>query len=114
MVGKNFYEILGVSEDATEEEIKSAFKRLARKYHPDVARMDKKEAEEMFKKIASAYDILSDETRRRIYDQSIKYGGFHVRPQPKYDWVYLAYIDAYAWFPRYARVWNEHHDVMYR
>ncbi|MFQ5816177.1 MAG: DnaJ domain-containing protein [Candidatus Hydrothermarchaeaceae archaeon] len=114
MVMKTLYEILGVSEDASEDEIKFAFKRLAKKYHPDVAKMDKDEAEEEFKRIAAAYEVLSDEAQRRMYDHSFKYGGFRVGPQPVYEWVYLTYMDSYGWFPRYARVWNEHHDVMYR
>ncbi len=114
MVTKTFYEILGVDEDAPEEEIKYAFKKLAKKYHPDVAEIDKKEAEEEFKKIAAAYAVLTNEAQRRKYDQSLKYGGFQMQPQPKYEWVYLAYMDSYGWFPRYARVWNDHHDMMYR
>lgn len=114
MVTKTLYEVLGVSEDASEEEIRSAFRRLAKKYHPDVADIDKERAEEVFKNIAAAYDVLSNPAQRRVYDQSSKYGGFEVRPQPRYEWVYLAYVDDYAWFPRYAREWNEHHDVMYR
>ncbi len=113
-MGKTYYDVLGVSEDASKEEVKAAFKRLAKKYHPDVAEIAKKEAEEMFKKIAAAYDVLSDKAKRRIYDQNLKYGGFNVRPKPRYEWVYFAYIDAYAWFPIYKKVWNEHHDMMYR
>lgn len=114
MAAKNLYTLLGVSEDASVKEIKSAFKRLAKKYHPDVSKLDKKEAEEAFKKIAAAYDVLSDDVKRKFYDQSLKYGGFQVQQRPKYEWVYLPYLDAYGWFPIYARVWNEHHDIMYR
>jgi molecular chaperone DnaJ len=114
MVTKTLYDVLGVSDDASEEEIKSAFRRLAKKYHPDVAEVDKKESEEIFKRIIAAYDVLSDSARRNMYDQSLKYGGFRVQPYPRYERVYLTYLDDYAWFPKYRKEWNEHHDVMYR
>jgi curved DNA-binding protein len=65
---RDYYETLGVSKTATEEEIRSAFRKLARKYHPDVAK-DKKEAEEKFKQINEAYEVLSDPEKRRKYDQ---------------------------------------------
>ncbi len=114
MVIKTLYEILGVPEDASEEEIKSAFKKLAKMYHPDVAEMDEKAAEEIFKEVAAAYDVLSSEAKRATYDQNFRYGSFQVRPQHGYEWVYRAYIDDYVWFPRYARAWNEHHEMMYQ
>ncbi|MEE8402790.1 MAG: DnaJ domain-containing protein [Candidatus Hydrothermarchaeaceae archaeon] len=114
MVSKTLYDVLGIPEDASEEEIKSAFKKLAKKYHPDVAEMNKIEAGEIFKEVAAAYDVLSSEAKRATYDQSFRYGGFQVRPQPRYEWVYRAYIDDYVWFPRYARAWNEHHEMMYQ
>lgn len=113
MVTKTLYDILEVPEDASVEEIKTAFRKLAKKYHPDVAEIDKDGATEAFKKISAAYDVLSNPAKRAMYDQSSRYDGFQVRPEPRYDRVYLAYLDDYAWFPRYAREWNEHHDVMY-
>jgi DnaJ-class molecular chaperone len=114
MVTKNLYDLLGVEDDAPDEEIKSAFRRLAKKYHPDVTEDSRELAEEKFKEIAKAYEILSNPAKRSIYDQSLKYGSFEVKSQPKYEWVYLNYLDDYGWFPRYRREWNEHHDVMYR
>ncbi|HTV05188.1 MAG TPA: J domain-containing protein [Acidobacteriaceae bacterium] len=65
---KDYYAILGVKKTATPEDIRKAFRKLARKYHPDVNPGDKK-AEEKFKEISEANDILSDEKKRKIYDQ---------------------------------------------
>ena len=65
---REYYETLGVSKTAKEDEIKSAFRKLARKYHPDVAK-DKKAAEEKFKQINEAYEVLGDAEKRKKYDQ---------------------------------------------
>ena len=65
---KDYYATLGVKKTATPEEIRKAFRKLARKYHPDVNPGDKK-AEEKFKEISEANDILSDEKKRKIFDQ---------------------------------------------
>ena len=64
---KDYYEILGVSKTATDEEIKRAFRKLAKQYHPDVNK--EPGAEEKFKEIGEAYSVLSDENKRRQYDQ---------------------------------------------
>lgn len=64
---EDLYEILGVSKTATQSEIKSAYRKLAVKYHPDKNAGDKA-VEEKFKKITAAYDVLGDETKRRQYD----------------------------------------------
>ncbi|MFB6344402.1 MAG: DnaJ domain-containing protein, partial [bacterium] len=68
---KDYYDILGVSEDASQEEIKKAYKKLAKKYHPD---KNKDADEEQFKEIGEAYAVLSDEEKRKKYDQFRKYG----------------------------------------
>ena len=64
---EDLYQILGVNKKASSEEIKKAYKKLARKYHPDLNPGDKK-AEEQFKKISAAYSILSDTKKRQQYD----------------------------------------------
>src|SRR5881296_2253516 len=65
---RDYYETLGVPKTATDEEIRSAFRKLARKYHPDVAKY-KKAAEEKFKEINEAYEVLGDPEKRKKYDQ---------------------------------------------
>src|SRR6202451_3473630 len=65
---KDYYADLGVKKTATAEEIRKAFRKLARKYHPDVNPGDKS-AEEKFKKLSEANDVLSDPKKRKIYDQ---------------------------------------------
>ncbi len=114
MVIKSLYDILGVTEDANEKEIKKTFKKLAKKYHPDVTKKDKKESEETFKANTEAYAVIGNDAQRKIYDQNRKNGGFQKKPEPMYELVYLAYIDTYAWFPKIRREWNEHHDMIYR
>ncbi len=64
---KDYYEVLGVSKDASQDEIKSAFRKLAKKYHPDVSK--EPDAEEKFKEAQEAYAVLSDESKRKQYDQ---------------------------------------------
>lgn len=71
---KDFYKILGVSEDVEEKELTKAYRKLARKYHPD-ANPDNPSAEEKFKAVSEAYDVLGDPTRRSEYDELRKYGG---------------------------------------
>ena len=68
---KDYYEILGVKKDATEQEIKKAYRKLAIRWHPDKNPDNKEEAEERFKEISEAYSVLSDPKKRQEYD----YGG---------------------------------------
>ncbi len=70
---KDFYKILGVKNDVNDKELSKAYRKLARKYHPD-ANPNDVSAEERFKEVSEAYDVLSDDGRRREYDQLRKYG----------------------------------------
>src|SRR5260370_26748855 len=65
---QDYYELLGVSRKASAKDIRTAFRKLARKYHPDLNPGDKS-SEEKFKQLQEAYDVLSDSKKRRTYDQ---------------------------------------------
>lgn len=82
---KDYYESLGVPRTASEEEIKKAFRKLARLYHPDVAK-DKKKAEEKFKEINEAYEVLGDPAKRKKFDElgANWKSGSEFRPPPGY------------------------------
>src|SRR5205807_6650921 len=72
MAKEDFYKVLGVKRDAKAEEIKKAYRRLARKYHPDVNPGDKG-AEDRFKQMSEAFGILSDPKKRKVYDRFGQY-----------------------------------------
>ncbi len=83
---KDYYEILGVPRSASDADIKKAFRKLAREFHPDVAR-DKKKAEEKFKEINEAYEVLSDPAKRKRYDElgADWKAGAEFRPPPGWE-----------------------------
>ena len=81
-VEKDYYKVLGVPKDATEAEIKKAYRKLAREFHPDANKGDPK-AEERFKEVSEANDVLSDPKRRKEYDEArtlFGSGGFRTGP----------------------------------
>jgi len=82
---KDYYEILGLSRDATQDEIKRAYRKLARKYHPDVSK--EADAERHFKEVSEAYEVLKDPEKRAAYDQLGRewQAGQDFRPPPDWD-----------------------------
>src|SRR5215510_9856220 len=76
MAQKDLYHVLGVSRTASADDVKKAYRKLARKYHPDI-NPGNKEAEERFKEISFAHDVLSDPEKRKLYDE---FGEVGLRP----------------------------------
>ena len=104
MPNKNYYEILGVSQSASSDEIKSAYRKLAKQYHPDFHPGDKAAAEK-FKEINEANAVLSDDQKRKQYDYELAhpgmggggFGGGEARKNRGADieqTVYLSFLDA--------------------
>jgi len=95
MAKRDYYEILGVDRTAGEDEIKKAFRKLAIKYHPDKNPDNRKEAEEKFKEVAEAYDVLSDPQKRRRYDQfgheGLRGAGVHTYADFSFDDILRAF-----------------------
>ena len=78
---KDYYQILGVDADADDKAIKAAYRKLARKYYPDVS--SEEDAEQRFKELSEAYEVLKDKDKRAEYDVIRQYGGAReVEPPP--------------------------------
>src|SRR3989338_9301369 len=112
MASKDYYKILNARENASVDEIKKSYRELAKKYHPD-ANPNNKSAEEKFKEISEAYYVLSDEKKRREYD-NYKKGGFSATGGPASGWqgaqgfdfeeILRAFRGAQSGRPRHTRV----------
>ena len=72
---KNYYQILGLKQDASLKDIKKAYRKLALKWHPDRNKGKEEEATKKFRIVGEAYETLSDEKKRKEYDDLLKYGG---------------------------------------
>jgi len=98
MVDRDYYDILGTPRNATQDELKSAFRNMARKYHPDVS--DDPQAEERFKEINEAYAILSDDEKRTTYDRFGKAGLYGMGGMP--DFTTIDFSDIFEEFFGFA------------
>lgn len=92
---KDYYEILGLTKDSTEEDIKKAYRKLAMQHHPD-RNQGSKESEETFKGIQEAYEILSDEDKRRAYDANFARRGSPFSHQPGPEWDVESFKSAFS------------------
>ena len=113
---KDYYKVMGVSETATDKEIKLAYRRLARKYHPDISK--EKDAEAHFKEVGEAYEVLKDTEKRKIYDQyrRDRETGSHTRQahqRPEYADSYGTDQSTYDFFESLfgARPFREQHQA---
>ena len=89
---KDYYQIMGVARDASADDIKRAYRRLARKYHPDVSK--EKDAEARFKEIGEAYEVLRDPEKRAAYDAlGTRKPGEDFRPPPDWQFDYGGRVD---------------------
>ena len=95
MAKRDYYDTLGVPQNAGEDDVKKAFRKLAVKYHPDKNPDDQKKAEEKFKEVAEAYDVLSDPQKRRRYDQlgheGLRGAGVHTYSDSSFDDILRAF-----------------------
>ena len=95
---KNYYDVLGINSNSSKKEIKEAFYKLAKIYHPDI----NKGAEEKFKEINQAYEVLGDDGKRKIYDESLKYGNAY-EEHPGYEEYKKTYTKGSQYYNQKAK-----------
>lgn len=98
---KDYYKVMGVNREASAKDIKMAYRRLARKYHPDISK--EPNAEEKFKELGEAYDVLGDEKKRKTYDQYAKEWELRQKAQSS--------SAGHAWGPRSAGQYHSEEDL---
>ena len=103
---RDYYEVLGVSKNATEAEIKSAFRKLAKKYHPDVSK--EPNAAEKFKECQEAYAVLSDPQKRKQYDQfgHAAFSGNGAGGSAGFDFSDFDFSDIFAQYPEFKAAYE--------
>lgn len=106
--GDDPYKILGVSKRATEADIKKAYRDVTRKYHPDVAKMDKKKAEQIFIRATDAYELLMDPKRKQLFDQTGSVS--EEMEQESHGGYGYGYADPHSWF--YGQRYQPHLDTI--
>lgn len=108
------YEKLGVNKNATQEEIKDAYKALVKKYHPDVYQGDKAYAEKMTKEINVAYDILSNPTSKAEYDEEINPTPSYTPPEYNYNYTPPKYDTPPTNYNDYRKTYSRDYNYNYR
>lgn len=111
---KDYYQILGVDKDATQDEIKRAYRKLARKYHPDVS--SESDAEERFKEVGEAYEVLKNVEKRAAYDQlgaNWKNGQNGFQPPPDWDAGFEFHSGDYAGSASSAADFSEFFETLF-
>lgn len=110
---KDYYRILGVEDDASAQDIKTAYRRLARKYHPDVSK--EADADDRFKEVNEAYEVLKDPDKRGEYDQLKAYGGRDPQGgfQPPPDWASGAHFRQGGFTGADASQFSDFFDTMF-
>ncbi|HAV92291.1 TPA: molecular chaperone DnaJ, partial [candidate division WOR-3 bacterium] len=93
MSGKDYYKTLEIEKNASPDEIKKAYRALAKKYHPDLNRENKAEAEKKFKEVSEAYEVLIDPKKKSIYDQYGYEGVSQQFGQEGFRWENFSHFD---------------------
>ena len=111
MAKRDYYEVLGVRRNASADEIKKAFRKLAVQYHPDKNPNNKEEAEEKFKEAAEAYEILSDPDKRERYDRFGHAGVQGTSRSSSYGFDFASFDDIFTLFFLEKIIHHEHHII---